>query len=400
MKELLITQPDFMETFSCVGSACREHCCKGQSVTLDRNRYQKYIKSHYADIKRIAINQISVTQDSLASWANIRPDGQGNCPFLDEQQLCQIHKHAGANALSNRCATYPRVEHIYKNQKIKSMSLSCPEVTRKVLFSPEALTLRFSTIHQYDYYKAPDILIDQRLANRACAAIIAASEETNAIEENLWAINHFLQMDIIGSDVNKNKMAEIDSLRARLISAVASGKAADALMAIDYSPAIRCELLDYLRYFMAQMPDIRGKKVLAAYVNNLQEILTDKLTSQKNIEQQLSDAWHQYALPFFMQHNLVLRNYFLYRIHHDQLAMGYKSAVTVFNLQVIDFFYLKTLISAHVSHHEQLTEDDVIGIIYSYHACCESTDNSSQKFKQDVMELALKENFPLLSLLI
>ncbi|WP_145535303.1 flagellin lysine-N-methylase [Yersinia thracica] len=400
MKELLITQPDFMETFNCVGTACREHCCKDQNVTLDRNRYQKYIKSPYADIKRIAISHISVTQDSLASWANIHPDGQGFCPFLDEQQLCQIHKHAGANALSHCCATYPRVEHIYKNQKIKSMSLSCPEVTRKILFSPEALTLRFSTIHQYDYYKAPDIIIDQRLANRACAAIIAASEETNAIEESLWAINHFLQMDLMGSDANKNKMDEIDSLRARLISAVASGKAADALMAIDYSPAIRCELLGYFHHFLAQIPDIRGKKVLAAYANTLQEVLTDKLTSPKNIEQQLSDAWHQYALPFFMQHNLVLRNYFLYRIHHDQLAMGDKSAVTVFNLQVIDFFFLKALISAHVSHHGEITEDDVIGIIYSYHACCESKHSSSQKFKHDVMDLALKEDFPLLSLLI
>ncbi|MDA5545447.1 MULTISPECIES: flagellin lysine-N-methylase [Yersinia] len=399
MKELLITQPDFMETFNCVGTACREHCCKGQNVTLDRNRYQKYIKSPYADIKRIAISHISVTQDSLASWANIHPDSQGCCPFLDEQQLCQIHKHAGANALSNCCATYPRIEHIYKNQKIKSMSLSCPEVTRKVLFSPEALTLRFSTIHQYDYYKAPDIIIDQRLANRACVAIIAASEESNVIEESLWAINLFLQMDLMGSDVNKNKMAEIDSLRAKLISAVASGKAADALMAIDYSPAIRCELLDYFRHFMAQMPDIRGKNVLAAYANTLQIILSDKLTSPKSIEQKLSDAWHQYALPFFMQHNSVLRNYFLYRIHHDQLAMGDKSAVTVFNLQVIDFFFLKALISAHVSHHGEITENHVIDIIYSYHACRDSTDNSSQKFKQDVMDLALKEDFPLLSLL-
>ncbi|AIN17355.1 putative zinc-/iron-chelating domain protein [Yersinia rochesterensis] len=399
MKELLITQPDFMETFNCVGTACREHCCKGQNVTLDRNRYQKYIKSPYADIKRIAISHISVTQDSLASWANIHPDSQGCCPFLDEQQLCQIHKHAGANALSNCCATYPRIEHIYKNQKIKSMSLSCPEVTRKVLFSPEALTLRFSTIHQYDYYKAPDIIIDQRLANRACVAIIAASEESNVIEESLWAINLFLQMDLMGSDVNKNKMAEIDSLRAKLISAVASGKAADALMAIDYSPAIRCELLDYFRHFMAQMPDIRGKNVLAAYANTLQIILSDKLTSPKSIEQKLSDAWHQYALPFFMQHNSVLRNYFLYRIHHDQLAMGDKSAVAVFNLQVIDFFFLKALISAHVSHHGEITESHVIDIIYSYHACRDSTDNSSQKFKQDVMDLALKEDFPLLSLL-
>ncbi|CNE95957.1 YkgJ family cysteine cluster protein [Yersinia kristensenii] len=399
MKELLITQPDFMETFSCVGTACREHCCKGQNVTLDRNRYQKYIKSPYADIKRIAISHISVTQASLASWANIHPDSQGCCPFLDEQRLCQIHKHAGANALSHHCATYPRVEHIYKNQKIKSMSLSCPEVTRKVLFSPEALTLRFSTIHQCDYYKAADIVIDERLANRACAAIIAATEDTSAIEESLWAINQFLQMDQMGSDVNKNKMAEIDSLRVRLISAVASGKAADALMAIDYAPAIRCELLNYFRHFMAQMPDIRGAKVLLAYANTLQGVLTDKLMSPKNIEQQLSNAWHQYALPFFMQHNSVLRNYFLYRIHHDQLAMGDKSAVTVFNLQVIDFFYLKALISAHVSQYGEITEDDLVGIIYSYHTCCESIDNSSWQFKQQLMSLALKEDFPLLSLL-
>lgn len=79
--------------------------------------------------------------------------------------------------------------------------------------------------------------------------------------------------------------------------------------------------------------------------------------------------------------------------------MGDKSAVAVFNLQVIDFFFLKALISAHVSHHGEITESHVIDIIYSYHACRDSTDNSSQKFKQDVMDLALKEDFPLLSLL-
>ncbi len=26
----------FMETFSCVGAACREHCCQGVSITLDK----------------------------------------------------------------------------------------------------------------------------------------------------------------------------------------------------------------------------------------------------------------------------------------------------------------------------------------------------------------------------
>ncbi|CNH02662.1 flagellin lysine-N-methylase [Yersinia pekkanenii] len=398
MKELLITQPDFMETFSCVGSACREHCCHGQNVTLDRNRYQKYIKSPYSEIKRIAVTQISVTQASLASWANINPDSEGNCPFLDEQRLCQIYKHAGVNALSNRCATYPRIEHIYKNQKIKSMSLSCPEVTRQVLFSTDALTLRFSTIDQYDYYKAADIVAEERLANRACAAI-AANPQPN-IEENLWTINRFLQDYQRCNDVGKIKMVEIDGLRTGLISAMVAGKAARALMTVEPDPVIRGELLDCLRRFMTNLPDIRGKKRLSVYTNTLLSYFINGQAERYQAKQLLTDAWCEYALPFFSQHTSILRNYFLYRIHHNQLAMADALPATAsFNLYVIDYFYLKALISAHANKNQQLTEVDVINIIYSYHACSESIDSTSQQFKQALMDLALRADFPLLSLL-
>jgi lysine-N-methylase len=400
VKELLITQPDFMETFSCVGTACREHCCKGQNVTLDRNRYQKYIKSPYAEIKRIAITQITVTQASLASWANISPDSQGNCPFLDEQRLCQIYKHAGANALSNSCAIYPRVEHVYKNQKIKSMSLSCPEVTRQVLFSPEALTLRFSTIHQYDYYKAPDIVIEERLVNRACAAIIAS--ERSDIAENLWTINRFLQDHQTGNnEVNKNKIVEVDNLRADLLSELAMEDAARKLKRVERDPLIRGELVDYLRNFITQLPGVRGQKMLTTYIDTLLNSIADDLTETHFHQRSLNTAWQYYALPFWVEHPSVLPNYFLFRIHHDQLAMGSElPALAVFNLQIIDFFLLKLLISAHANKNRSLTEDDVINIIYSYHACCESTNHASTQFNQQLAALAVKEDFPVLSLLV
>lgn len=399
MKELLITQPDFMETFRCAGTACREHCCKNQHVMLDRNRYQKYIKSPYSDIKRIAVTEISVTQASLASWANIIPDNQGNCPFLDEQQLCQIYKHAGVNALSHRCATYPQVDHIYKNQKIKSMLLSCPEVTRQVLFSSNALTLRFSTINQYDYYKAPEIVTEERLVNRACATITVTIPRAS-IEENLWAINQFLHSYQVSYDVNKNKIAEIDNLRIELTAKIEAGEAADALMVVDYAPLIRRELLDCLRDFMTQLPNIRGRKILSIYTDTLLENFADRHRDVDNNEQKLSNLWPQHVWPFFIQHNLVFRHYFLYRIHHDQLAMGEKPAATVFNLQIIDYFYLKLLISAHLAKNEQISEGDVVDIIYSYHACRESTDSVSQQFMQQLTDFAVRDDFSILSLLV
>nr|WP_239638536.1 hypothetical protein [Yersinia pestis] len=59
------------------------------------------------------------------------------------------------------------------------------------------------------------------MANRACAALAMNQQEN--IEENLWAINQFLQSYQAGNDVNKIKMAEIDGLRDALISAMAGG---------------------------------------------------------------------------------------------------------------------------------------------------------------------------------
>ncbi len=142
--------------------------------------------------------------------------------------------------------------------KIKSMSLSCPEVTRQVLFSADALTLRFSTINQYDYFKASEIVTEERLANRACAALAMNQQEN--IEENLWAINQFLQSYQAGNDVNKIKMAEIDGLRDALISAMAAGGAVNELQAVDPDTALVKVLLACLGHFMTQLPDIRGKK--------------------------------------------------------------------------------------------------------------------------------------------
>ncbi|CNF64490.1 FliB family protein [Yersinia frederiksenii] len=79
--------------------------------------------------------------------------------------------------------------------------------------------------------------------------------------------------------------------------------------------------------------------------------------------------------------------------------MGDASATTVFNLQLIDYFYLKLLINAHIVKTGQFIEDDIIDIVYSYHACRESTDRASQQFIQQLTALAMREDFSVLSLL-
>lgn len=81
MKELTVVQPIYVENFSCIGASCRDHCCKRWTITLDKNTYRKYAKSHNPDIKRIAVTNISVTRTSTANWAAIKLTEQGNSPI-------------------------------------------------------------------------------------------------------------------------------------------------------------------------------------------------------------------------------------------------------------------------------------------------------------------------------
>ena len=36
MKEILITEPAFVAAFNCVGSDCRDHCCKEWEIAVDK----------------------------------------------------------------------------------------------------------------------------------------------------------------------------------------------------------------------------------------------------------------------------------------------------------------------------------------------------------------------------
>ncbi|NSL64577.1 hypothetical protein F1514_018600 [Yersinia pestis] len=106
------------------------------------------------------------------------------------------------------------------------------------------------------------------------------------------------------------------------------------LQAVDPDTALVKVLLACLGHFMTQLPDIRGKKTLANYAHTALAYFTEA-----DPEPQWRNTWSQQAWPFFLQHTSVLRNYLLYRIHHDQLAMGNELPVAAaFNLVVIDYF--------------------------------------------------------------
>lgn len=142
MKEITVTEPAFVTRFSCSGSACRDHCCKGWKITLDKTTVKKYLASKDTTIRTIAQDHIILLKKNNSHWGEIKlPSALGNCPYLDEDRLCRVQKTLGAKALSHTCSSFPRAHHTYKNEVRNSLSLACPEVTSRILNDPDAMAL-------------------------------------------------------------------------------------------------------------------------------------------------------------------------------------------------------------------------------------------------------------------
>lgn len=71
MKEITVTEPAFVTRFSCSGSACRDHCCKGWKITLDKTTVKKYLTSKDVTIREIAKNSIILLKKDPNNWGGL-----------------------------------------------------------------------------------------------------------------------------------------------------------------------------------------------------------------------------------------------------------------------------------------------------------------------------------------
>ena len=51
MQEITVTEPHFVTTFQCTGTQCRDHCCKGWNIHLDKATVNKYVSSKNENIR-------------------------------------------------------------------------------------------------------------------------------------------------------------------------------------------------------------------------------------------------------------------------------------------------------------------------------------------------------------
>ena len=118
----------FYEDFECKGNTtCIDSCCFAWDLPMDPETveyYQSY-EGEYGDFLRQ-----NIFKDEKGNWY-IRQKEFGRCPFLTEDNLCDVRLHAGEKAQIRICDIYPRERDItVGNYRQDRVLIACSEAAR------------------------------------------------------------------------------------------------------------------------------------------------------------------------------------------------------------------------------------------------------------------------------
>ena len=119
--------PDYFDGFSCLAGACPHSCCIGWEVVLDEDTVRRYQQLPGALGERLRDAMALDGEDVCFPL-----DGR-RCPFLNQENLCDIHCALGPEATSVTCQEHPRFIEDYGPFQEITLSADCPKANELLL---------------------------------------------------------------------------------------------------------------------------------------------------------------------------------------------------------------------------------------------------------------------------
>jgi len=119
--------PSYYYEFACIAGSCKDSCCIGWEIVIDKDTVEKLnaIPGQEGEELRSHIQFGETTQFIL--------DAQERCPFLNEQNLCEMILRYGKDALCQICSDHPRFYEWFGDVKEGGLGLCCEEAARIIL---------------------------------------------------------------------------------------------------------------------------------------------------------------------------------------------------------------------------------------------------------------------------
>ncbi len=124
--------PAYYPEFICIAGKCRHSCCKGWEIDVDADTYEAYKKAGGPFGERL---QKNIVEDGDGAHFCLGEDER--CPFLNEENLCDIILELGEDALCQICADHPRYRNFFSDRVEMGLGLCCEAAAALVLSRKE-----------------------------------------------------------------------------------------------------------------------------------------------------------------------------------------------------------------------------------------------------------------------
>lgn len=127
--------PNYYNKFHCIADKCKHNCCIGWEVDIDDLTLEKYKSLGGALGDKIREN---ISEEEVSFFA-MRENGR--CPFLCDDNLCEIIKTHGDEMLCDICREHPRFYNFFTDRTEWGLGLCCEEAARIIISESEPFSL-------------------------------------------------------------------------------------------------------------------------------------------------------------------------------------------------------------------------------------------------------------------
>ena len=131
-----VLAPNYYKKFSCIADKCKHSCCIGWEIDIDDVTLNQYENTNTDFGKKLRDN-IAINDD----YACFKLTDNERCPFLNENNLCEIILKLGEKSLCQICSDHPRFRNYYGDRIELGLGLTCEEVARIIIDETENFEL-------------------------------------------------------------------------------------------------------------------------------------------------------------------------------------------------------------------------------------------------------------------
>lgn len=119
---MILKTPSFYKDFKCIAGACPDSCCQGWEVDADSQSLE-YYKTLSGEIRK-RIDSV-LDKDEFGNTI-FRLADKKRCPFLNDENLCDMHIAIGGEHTPYTCRMFPRFINDFGGTREMGVSFSCP----------------------------------------------------------------------------------------------------------------------------------------------------------------------------------------------------------------------------------------------------------------------------------